>query len=273
MTSEHACSFLSEVIRKESGNWTDPARNMRFECRLAPVLQSTGAASLEELAEMLMLDRNPNLYCAVAEAMTVNETSFFRDISFFNALRNLILPNLIQQNRSRQALHIWSAGCSTGQEAYSVAMVVRESFPELASWDIKILGTDISRQVTDYAQTGRFRRLEVNRGLPARMLLKYFTRDQEEWVIAPELRDLCEFRQLNLCAPVPSLPRFDLILLRNVLLYFAEEDRRGIFDMLYRQIQPAGFLILGASEQAEESTTLFQAEFAPGCYFYRPVER
>jgi len=142
-------------------------------------------------------------------------------------------------------------------------MLIREHFAELASWDVKIVGTDISRQVIEYAQRGRYRRMEVNRGLPARMLLKYLVRDGDEWEVTPELRPMCEFQYANLCAPLPRLPVFDLVLLRNVLLYFPQQDRSCVFSDAYRQIGAGGYLMLGAAEQAEDSTNLFQASL-PG---------
>jgi len=134
---------------------------------------------------------------------------------------------------------------------------------------VKIVGTDISRQVVDYAKQGRYRRLEVNRGLPARMLLRFFERDGEEWVVNPEIRAMCDFRYTNLCAPLPPLPVFDLVLLRNVLLYFPQHDRNVVLSQTHRHIAPDGYLLLGNSEQAEDSCDLFRLEFAEGSYFYR----
>jgi chemotaxis protein methyltransferase CheR len=151
-------------------------------------------------------------------------------------------------------------------------MVIAEHFPDLAHWDVKIVGTDISRHVVDYAQKGRYRRLEVNRGLPARMLLKYMTRDGEEWEVIPQIRSMCEFHYANLCAPLPPLlPMFDLVLLRNVLLYFSHQDRRVVFKEIHRKLSSTGYLVLGNAEQAEDSTDLFEVEFGANCYFYSPV--
>jgi len=203
--------------------------------------------------------------------MTINETSFFRDIAPFEMLRQVILPRLIERRSEKRQLRIWSAASSTGQEAYSLAMSIAEYFPDIAHWNVKIIGTDISRQVVDYAQRGRFRRLDVNRGLPARMLLKYMVKDGEEWEIIPRIRSMCEFRYANLCAPMPQLPVFDLVLLRNVLLYFPHHDRRTLFGEIYRKLAPDGYLVLGNAEQAEDSTDLFEVEFATKCYFYSPV--
>jgi chemotaxis protein methyltransferase CheR len=272
-----ACSdsdyeYLRGVVMAQSANLIDPSRNTLFDTRLTPIARRSGAANLEDFVNMLKAGRPAHLHRAVAEAMTVNETSFFRDITMFEMLREIILPQLIEQRMQKRRLRIWSAASSTGQEAYSLAMSIAEYFPDLAHWDIKIIGTDISRHVVDYAQKGRYRRLEVNRGLPARMLLKYMVRDGEEWEVVPRIRSMCEFQYANLCAPMPQLPVFDLVLLRNVLLYFSQHDRKTVFKEIHRKIAPEGYLILGNAEQAEDSTNLFEVEFAANCYFYRPVQ-
>jgi chemotaxis protein methyltransferase CheR len=273
-----ACSdsdydYLRQLVHTRSANLIDPSRNALFEAKMKPIARIAGASNLEEFVSILRGDRSFHLHCAVAEAMTINETSFFRDRCLFEALRETVLPRLIEANSAERRLRIWSAGASTGQEAYSVAMLIREHFATLANWDVTIVGTDISRQAIEYAQRGSYRRLEVNRGLPARMLVKYLTRDGEGWGVAAELRSMCEFRYANLCATLPALPRFDLVLLRNVLLYFSPQDRQSVFRGVHRQMAGDGYLMLGASEQAEDSTTLFQAEFAKQCYFYRPVAK
>ena len=256
----------------ESANLIDPSRNALFDTRLTPIARLSGAANLEDFVNMLKAGRPAHLHRAVAEAMTINETSFFRDITPFEMLRQIVFPRLIEERRDKRRLRIWSAASSTGQEAYSLAMLIAEHFPDLAHWDVKIIGTDISRHVVDYAQKGRYRRLEVNRGLPARMLLKYMVREGDEWEVVPRLRAMCEFRYANLCAPMPHLPVFDLVMLRNVLLYFSQHDRRTLFKEIYQKIVPGGYLVLGNAEQAEDSTNLFEVEFAANCYFYRPVK-
>ncbi|MEG9436157.1 protein-glutamate O-methyltransferase CheR [Edaphobacter sp. HDX4] len=266
-------AYLREVVLKQSANLIDPSRNSLFDAKLTPIVHNAGASDLQDFVRLLQTDRRPHLHRAVAEAMTINETSFFRDVKTFNLLREVILPDLVERRKSRRRLRIWSAASSTGQEAYSIAMLLFEHLPETAYWDVKIVGTDISQRVVEYAQRGRYRRLEVNRGLPARMLLKYMTRDEEEWEISPRLRAVCEFQQMNLCAPLPPLPVFDLVLLRNVLLYFSQDDRGQVFKAMHRVSAPDGYLLLGNAEQAEESTNLFQAEFTAESFFYRPISR
>jgi chemotaxis protein methyltransferase CheR len=271
--SDSDYAYLRGLVLEQSANHIDPSRNALFDTRLTPIARLSGAANLEDFVSILKAGRPAHLHRAVAEAMTVNETSFFRDINTFEMLREVVLPQLIEQRMQRRQLRIWSGASSTGQEAYSMAMSVAEYFPDLAQWDVKIIGTDISRHVVDYAQRGRYRRLEVNRGLPARMLLKYMVREGEEWEVAPRIRSMCEFRYANLCAPMPHLPVFDLVMLRNVLLYFSQHDRRALFSEVYRKTAPGGYLVLGNAEQAEDSTNLFEVEFAANCYFYRPVNK
>jgi chemotaxis protein methyltransferase CheR len=269
--SDSDYTYLRELVLAESANMIDPSRNALFDTRLTPIARMVGASNLKDLVGMLKADRPAHLHRAVAEAMTINETSFFRDLKPFEMLKATILPQLIEQRKEERTLRIWSAASSTGQEAYSLAMLIVEYFPSLSGWDVKIIGTDISRRVIDYAREGRYRRLEVNRGLPARMLVKYMVRDGEEWEISPRLRAMCEFQYVNLSAPFPKMPIFDLVLLRNVLLYFPEQGRRYLFSDVYRQMAQDGYLVLGNAEQAEDSTSRFAVEFAEETYFYRPV--
>jgi chemotaxis protein methyltransferase CheR len=266
-------AYLRELVLTQSANLIDPSRNALFDTRLTPIARMAGASNLEDFVNILKSDRPVHLHRAVAEAMTINETSFFRDLKPFEMLQEVILPRLIERRAGERRLRVWSAASSTGQEAYSLAMLITEYFPSLAGWDVKIIGTDISRQVIDYARRGRYRRLEVNRGLPARMLLKYMHREGDEWEVSATIRSMCEFHNANLCAPMPGLPVFDLVLLRNVLLYFPQEDRRSVFQQVYRHMAPAGYLVLGNAEQAEDSTNLFEVEFASHSYFYRPVQK
>ena len=269
--SDSDYAYLRELVLAQSANLIDPSRNTLFETRLTPLARVAGAADLEGLVSILRTDEPAQLHRAVAEAMTINETSFFRDVKPFDALRSHVLPQLIANNAETRRLRIWSAASSTGQEAYSMAMMLAEDFPELARWDVKIIASDLSSHVVDYARRGRYRRIEVNRGLRARLLVKYFQRDEEEWEISPAIRAMCEFQVVNLCAPLPRLPVFDLVLLRNVLLYFPQQDRSLVFSDVFRQMSPHGFLMLGNAEQAEDSTDLFTVEMGPDWYLYRPM--
>ena len=267
--SDSDYAFLREIVRDQSANRIDSSKNLLFDTRLTPIARMAGAADLRGLVGMLRAQPPEELHRAVAEAMTINETSFFRDMHPFEMLRKSILPNILRERAGSRRLRIWSAACSTGQEAYSMAMLLCEHFPELSEWDVKIVGTDISRRVLEYARRGRYRRLEVNRGLPARLLTKYMVREGEEWQLADRLRNMCEFRHTNLCGGVGQLGTFDLVLLRNVLLYFDQQDRGKVFREVHGNMAADGCLVLGTAEQAEESTKLFDVEFASSCYFYR----
>lgn len=269
--SEADYAYLRQLVLTQSANLIDPARNTLFETRLTPVVRLAGAKDVEGLVHMLRQENPAHLHRAVAEAMTINETSFFRDAKPFEMLRQTVLPQLIERRAGTKRLRIWSAACSTGQEAYSMAMLLAESFPAIATWDVQIVGTDISREVVDYAQRARYRRMEVNRGLPARMLVRHMEREGEDWVVSTRVRSMCRFACANLCAPLPPMGCFDLVLLRNVLLYFSRQDRAFVFRQVHRYMAPEGYLLLGNAEQAEDSTDLFDVEFGNDCYFYRPA--
>ncbi len=166
----------------------------------------------------------------------------------FEALRTKVLPELIAARAAQRTLRIWCGACSTGQEPYSLAMLLKEHFPQLGSWQVSILCTDLSRDVLAKAKSGAYTQLEVNRGLPAAMLVKHFARQGEVWQIRDELRTRLQFQELNLARPFPNLPRFDLVMLRNVLIYFDVETKRGILARIRRVLAPDAFFFLGAAE-------------------------
>ena len=263
--------YLRRLVLGHSQNVLDPSRDYLFVPRLSRLLRDQGMSGLEELVEHLRTHRDHALERAVAEAMTINETSFFRDQRPFELLRTELLPGLIERRRAAQELRFWSAGCSSGQEALSLAMLVREHFPQLARWSIRIEGTDLCSEVVRRAHAGRYHRIEVNRGLPARYLFKYFERAGEDWVARDEIRAMCTFRQANLCSAVmPFIQEFDLILLRNVILYFAQDTRRNLLENLHSLMASDGVLMLGVGEQATECLR-WTPVLAGGTCYYRPV--
>jgi chemotaxis protein methyltransferase CheR len=251
----------------------DPSRDYLFETRLTKLLRNQGMRHLGQLIDHLRVRKNPLLERAVAEAMTINETSFFRDSRPFELLRTELLPKLIEARRHTRALRFWSAACSTGQEAYSLAMLMSEHFPLLVGWDIRIEGTDICNEVVERAQAGCYHRIEINRGLPARSVVRYFDHLGEDWVVKPEVKKMCHFRQANLCAP--QLPfnrasdRFDVIFLRNVMLYFSQETRRPLLAGIHRLLAPDGVLFLGSSEQPVDPS-IWNAVLAGGTCHFKP---
>jgi chemotaxis protein methyltransferase CheR len=272
---EHACSadygYLRQLVFNLSQNVLDPSRDYLFDSRLTMVLRNLGMRQVGELVRHLQTTSDPELERNIADAMTINETSFFRDGRPFDLLRTELVPPLISARRHTRSLRFWSAACSSGQEAYSLAMLMREHFPSLAGWDICIEGTDICAEVVERAQTGRYHRIEINRGLPARFIVKYFNKVGEEWEVRPEVRKMCRFRQANLCGTrlpfARALDRFDVVFLRNVMLYFSSETRKLLLERIHRILEPDGILILGASELPADPS-LWAAEVAGGtCYF------
>jgi chemotaxis protein methyltransferase CheR len=265
--------YLRDLVLSHSQNVLDPSRDYLFHTRLTKVLHHQGMTGLEELVQSLRQSQDPVLERAVAEAMTINETSFFRDGRPFELLRADLLPKLIEGRRHVRAIRFWSAACSTGQEAYSLAMLIRESFPMLSGWNIRIEGTDLCAEVVQRAQAGRYRRVEMNRGLPARFVVRYFDHVGEDWVVKEEVRKMCAFRQANLCAPQPPFrradDRFDVIFLRNVMLYFSQETRRALLNNIHRLLAPDGILFLGSTEQPADPS-IWTSVLAGGTCHFRP---
>jgi len=270
--SEQDYEYLRRLVQTQSSNVVDKSYNDLFEIRLTPLMRQSGASSLSEFVATLRNQMPGPMHRTVAEVMTINETSFFRDIGSFEAMKKEILPRLIEQQRSKRSLRIWSAASSTGQEAYSLAMMLLEDFADTVNtWDVRIIGTDYSAAMVKYAQGGRFKRIEVNRGLPARLMVKYFVRDGEEWEISESARRLCEFKQMNLCAPLLPMPQFDLVLLRNVLIYFSPQDRAKLLANVRSVMAPHAALMLGNAEQVNGAEHLFESTFSGRTYYYRPM--
>lgn len=265
--------YLREIVFDLSRNVLDPSRDYLFETRLSRLLRNHGMSQLEELVRHLRIRKDAALERSIAEAMTINETSFFRDSRPFELLRSDLLPKLIEGRRHKRALRLWSAASSTGQEAYSMGILLREYFPALADWEIRIEGTDICAEVVERAKAGSYHRIEINRGLPARFVVRYFDHIGENWVVKQEVRKMCNFRQANLCAP--QLPfrraedRFDAIFLRNVMLYFSQETRRTLLGSIHGLLAPDGVLFLGSSEQPADPS-IWTSVLAGGTCHFRP---
>lgn len=263
-------AYLRAVVFEQSFNLLDASRNYLFESRLHRLLHATGLKTLEQLVATLRQQPDIAIKRSIAEAMTVNETSFFRDRAPFELMRVELLPKLIASRRASRRLRLWSAACSTGQEAYSLAMMLCENFSQLHGWRVEIDGTDISADVVARAREGRYPRLDVNRGLPARFLLKYMQRMGDEWEVVPAVKRLCHFQQRNLCNSSLLMEKYDGILLRNVMLYFSEETRRQLLLNIHRVLAPDGFLILGSSEQPALPEH-FQPVLTHNTCYYRPI--
>jgi chemotaxis protein methyltransferase CheR len=242
-------TLVTKIVYERSGIALEAGKEYLVEARLTTLARQEGLASVAAIAQQLRAKPTGPLVQKVVEAMTTNETLWFRDVRPFEALRTEVMPKLIEARKAQRKLTIWSAASSTGQEAYSIAILLREHFPELANWQVKIVGSDIDTEVLARARQGRYSQLEVNRGLQASLLVKYFERDGMHWKVNQALRSMVEFIELNLVAPSWSgLPRADIVFLRNVMIYFDVPTRRQILKRLATTIAPDGYLFLGAGE-------------------------
>ena len=238
--------FLRKLLKERSGLDLSSDKQYLVESRLVPLARKAALQGIPELVQKMKAGGEA-LITEVVEAMTTNETFFFRDKIPFDHLRETILPDLVQARASRQSLRIWCAASSTGQEPYSVAMCVKE-FAGLAGWRVEILATDLSQEVLEKSKAGIYSQFEVQRGLPIQMLVKYFTQVGELWQLNPDIRAMVQHRQLNLLQDFSHLGKFDVIFCRNVLIYFDQGTKTAIFERLARMIEPDGVLTLGAAE-------------------------
>jgi chemotaxis protein methyltransferase CheR len=241
----------SRYIQEISGIHLDETKGYLVETRLGRLLPESGAANFSELFHKVKTDATAKLRGKIIEAITTNETSFFRDVTPFDLLRHKLIPDLIDRrkaNGARVPLRIWSAACSTGQEAYSTAIVLKELLGDLTRYDIRILGTDISNKAVAQASYGEYSHLELERGLPREMLIRYFTASGERWKVRDEIRGLASFRTMNLLEPFTFPSPFDIIFCRNVAIYFTEADKTRLFRNLARYLAKDGCLIIGSTE-------------------------
>jgi chemotaxis protein methyltransferase CheR len=237
---------LQSFLLKSSGLALDREKQYLVEARLTPVIQAAGLADLDELVVMIETDRA--LAKKVMEAMTVNETFFFRDRQPFEGFRQTVLPELLQTRGKTRRMRIWSAACSTGQEPYSLAMILDEEARRLTGWRVEIVASDISDAVLKKAREGVYTHFEVQRGMPMPNLLRYFTKRKDHWAVNPTLKARVDFFQQNLMSDFSKLGVFDVIYCRNVLIYFAPEQKSDVLRRLARSLAPDGYLVLGATE-------------------------
>ncbi|MEM9399623.1 MAG: protein-glutamate O-methyltransferase CheR [Verrucomicrobiota bacterium] len=265
--SEHDFNYVSALVAQLSAIVLEPGKEYLVETRLEPLVYKEGYDTISDLIEKLKAPGCPaSLMDKVVDALTTNETSFFRDIHPFETLKTEIIPELIKRNEATRKIQIWNAACSTGQEPYTLAMMIRENFPQLNDWNIEILATDISSEVLAKAQKGSFSQLEVNRGLPAIYLLKYFSKGPNEtWQIKDEVKDMIVFKKLNLIEAWGIMPLYDIIMLRNVMIYFDNEKKKQILDNMCRCLHPEGYLFLGTAETTLNlNNTLRSATYGNG---------
>jgi chemotaxis protein methyltransferase CheR len=251
-------AFIRSMVLSESAILLDATKGYLIESRLTPLVRETGSDTLEGFVAKLRAAPSGPLRTRVIEAITTNETNFFRDIYPWHALREVVIPGLMAARAATRSLTIWCAAASSGQEPYSLAMTLVEHFPELSSWKVKIVATDISGEILTRARNGRYTQLEVNRGLPAALLTKHFERDGTGWVIKKRFRDMIDYRELNLVRPWVGLGSSDLIMMRNVLIYFDVPTKTKILHQVGRQLRPDGVLFLGGAETTLNLATEFE---------------
>jgi len=262
--------YVRTLVRERAAIVLEDSKAYLVEARLGPVARAHGMDSIASLVGHLRTVRGVGLRDVVVEALTTNETSFFRDFHPFETLRTVVLPELVSRRKDVRRLSIWCAACSSGQEPYSIAMLLREHFPQLASWRVDLVGTDLSAGMLTRAEAGVYSQLEISRGLPAPLLVKHFTREGASWRLAPEIRRMVRFRPGNLAKPWPAAPPVDLLMLRNVLIYFDVATKRAILDRAHRALATDGVLFLGGSETTLGVHDGFARVTAGRTIYYRP---
>jgi chemotaxis protein methyltransferase CheR len=240
--------FLQEHVHTQVGIVLEDHKHYLFESRLAPILKQHGLGSINDLCAVLRAKRDIELSHQVVEAMTTNETYFFRDPAQYEAIQTVLLPKLKQDRRDSKTLRFWSAAASTGQEAFSLAMLLLQH--GLEDWKLQILGTDFSPKVLERARSGIYQQIELNRGLPATMMTKYFRRSGTEWQLNEKVREMVRFETIDLRQSMRSLGPFDLVFCKNVMIYFDDDTKRKIMKELHGTLQPGGWLLLGGAETA-----------------------
>ena len=258
--------YLRKLLKDHSGLDLSADKQYLIESRLLPLARKAGLSGISDLVQKM---KNGHFIAEVVEAMTTNETFFFRDKVPFEHFRDAIVPAILQARATRKSIRIWCAAGSTGQEPYSLAMCLKEMGTALSGWRVEILATDLSQDVLEKSRAGIYSQFEVQRGLPIQLLVKYFKQIGELWQINPELRAMVQHRSFNLLHDFSQLGSFDVIFCRNVLIYFDQETKANVFGRLARIVEPDGFLVLGAAETVVGLTEAFKP-VADRRSLYRP---
>jgi chemotaxis protein methyltransferase CheR len=250
--------YLRQFLKARSGLVLSNEKQYLIESRLLPVARKAGLQSIAALVAKLKEPRETVLAEAVVEAMTTNESFFYRDKTPFEHFTQVMMPELIKARASQKKIRIWCAAASTGQEPYTLAMCLKEMEAKIPGWRIEIIGTDISNEVLDRAKAGTYTQFEVQRGLPIQMLLKYFTQQGESWTISPQLRSMVQWKKFNLLESFASLGQFDIVFCRNVLIYFDQPTKVDILSRISKITASDGYLVLGAAETVVGLTDAFK---------------
>ena len=241
-------TFIATLLKERSGLVLSADKTYLLESRLIPVARKSGLKGLDDLVDTIRRTRPEPLIRDVTDAMTTNESFFFRDTKPFDILRDNVLPHILAARAGKKSFRIWCAAASTGQEPYSIAMILREQAAKFAGWKIEIVGTDLSREVLERAKNGLYSQFEVQRGLPIQMLIKYFEKKEDQWQIKPELRAMIQYKELNLLHDLKVLGNFDVVFCRNVLIYFDQPTKSRILENISMLMPDDGMLFLGGAE-------------------------
>ncbi len=275
LVSPPEMAAISQLVKNLCGVNLDQSKTYLVESRLTNVAEEAGCATFGALCDKVRNSNDRGLLNRIVDAITTNETLFFRDPTTFQALQHKVLPDLINaRSRTRfpKRLRIWSAACSTGQETYSIAMVVSELIPNPKTWDIAIIGTDISESAINQASLGIFGNHEIDRGMPPAMLSKYFDQQGNTWKVKDNLRALTSFRRQNILEPFLGMGTSDIIFCRNVAIYFDDQAKKSLFRRLNGALAVDGYLFVGASEVLGALGPEFVSENHCRATFYRPVD-
>jgi chemotaxis protein methyltransferase CheR len=262
-------NYVRRLVLDQAAIVLEEDKGYLVESRLLQLARREGFSSTHLLVQKLQGEPFKDLHRRAVEALTTNETSFFRDSHPFDALKKSIVPEMIAKRTPIRTFNIWCAACSSGQEPYTVAMLIRENFPQLLNWKLRILATDLSTEILERAREGRYTQVEMNRGLPAALLAKYFDKRGTDWQICDDIRKMVEFQILNLAGAWPPISNMDIFMLRNVLIYFSVETKKDILAKARKVLRPDGYLFLGASETTLNIDGTFERVAVDGTICYR----
>jgi len=240
--------FVRDLVRRRSAIVLEPGKEYLVETRLLPVARAAGDETVTRFIARLRTASTPALLTSVVEALTTNETSWFRDRLPFDALRDHVIPELMARPKANGRIGVWSAACSSGQEPYSIAMVLADAMASHPGWTANIVATDLSNEILAQARSAKYSQLEVNRGLPAALMVRHFERAGTHWALREPIRKMVSFRELNLAVPLPTMTPVDIVFLRNVLIYFDAAMKRQVLAQVRRVLRPDGYLFLGGAE-------------------------
>jgi chemotaxis protein methyltransferase CheR len=263
-------SYVRDMVLRRSAIVLEDAKAYLVDMRLDNLAREESMVDATEIVAKSRTDSR--LQVRITEAMTTNETSWFRDSNPFVAFKDVVMPEVIKQRANTRQIFIWCAASSSGQEPYSIAMTLRENFPEVCEqWRVRIMATDLSGPILERARTGVYRHFEVDRGLPKPLLNRYFEAQGQDWAIKPVLRKMVEFKELNLIEPFPAMPSPDIVFIRNVLIYFNANVKRDILSRVHKVMSPNGYLFLGGAETTLGVHAGYSRHAGGGTAFYRPI--